>query len=306
MLRKIEDNFSLFIALGFIVGLAIPGTAERFEPYILYFLVTIMFFTMLKIDLNGLTRTASRPLYIAYLAMIVLLISPVLQYAISKALFPSVAASVLIIGSLPSAMSSTSITDLLKGNAHIALLLTVITSLLAPFTMPFLIEAFIGVETQASFTDMVATLAKIVFVPFVLSILAKKAFPGAIVRTSKYYSCLNIFLLFLIIMAIIGSYHEYIMENVSQTIEMALFFLLLAVLMHILGWYSSFWRPFEDRVASATITFYCNISLGVVFTAKFFSPMIVLGVVLYNIPWSTMPVPFQYVVKRIGAREKKN
>ncbi|HPR41472.1 MAG TPA: bile acid:sodium symporter [Candidatus Methanofastidiosa archaeon] len=298
MLKQIEGNFSLFIALGFVIGLLMPGVAKAMEPYILYFLVGIMFFTMLKIDPKDLRQTASNPSYILYLAAMILFISPIVQYSVAKVLYPGVAASVLIIGALPSAMSSTSITDLLKGNVHIALLLTVITSLLAPFTMPFLIELFIGVETQASFSDMVVMLAKVVFVPFVLSVAVKRAVPGLVGRTSKYYAMVNIFLLFLIIMAIIGSYSDYMLEDIDRTVRMALFFFLLAAMMHIIGWYSSFWRPFGDRVASSTIIYYCNISLGVVFTAKFFSPMVVLGVVLYNIPWSTMPVPFHYIVKR--------
>jgi len=304
MLKQIEGNFSLFIALGFLAGLALPGVSKALEPYILYFLVGIMFLTMLKIENKDLGDTASQPLYIIYLALIVLIVSPMLQFATAKMIYPSVAASVLIVGGLPSAMSSTSITDLLRGNVHVALLITVITSLLAPFTMPFLIELFIGVETQASFMDMVVMLAKVVFVPFILSLSVKRALPELVRRTSKSYALINIFLLFLIIMAIIGSYSEYMLEDAAKTLKMAGFFFILALMMHIIGWYASFWRPLGDRVASATVVFYCNISLGVVFADKFFPPMVVLGVVLYNIPWSTMPVPFHYIVKRMERNNK--
>ncbi|HOP09328.1 MAG TPA: hypothetical protein PLC12_03835, partial [Candidatus Methanofastidiosa archaeon] len=100
MLKQIEGNFSLFIALGFVIGLLMPGVAKAMEPYILYFLVGIMFFTMLKIDPKDLRQTASNPSYILYLAAMILFISPIVQYSVAKVLYPGVAASVLIIGAL--------------------------------------------------------------------------------------------------------------------------------------------------------------------------------------------------------------
>ncbi|RZN45223.1 hypothetical protein EF808_07145 [archaeon] len=298
MRAAIENNFSLVIALAFVVGMVAPGFARVFNPYILYILMGVMYLTILKIDLRELKAHAANAGYMGYLTFIILIATPVAVFAVTRAVYPEIAAAALIVGSLPAAIASTSFTDLLKGNVNIALLMTTITSLLAPFTMPLLIRLLIGVETDASFTEMLLMLAQAIFIPFALAVLTKWAAPGLIRRTKPFYASLNILLLFFVIIGPVGHNAEFIYDNVRKAITIALFFIGISVLQHIIGWYASYWRPIEDRVASATVIAYNNITLGIVFTSQFFSPLIVLSVVLYEVAWDLMPMPFQFVVRR--------
>ncbi|MHC1598513.1 MAG: bile acid:sodium symporter family protein [Candidatus Methanofastidiosia archaeon] len=305
MRKEIESNFSLFIALALVVGLIVPNIAKEFNPYIVYILMGVMFFTMLKIDTRDLMHTASSPIYLLYLTLIILIVTPIVFYFFAMMVYPEVVAATLIIASLPAAMVSTSFTDLLKGNVHIALLLTVATSLIAPFSIPFFIKIFIGVETDASAFEMMTLLAKVIFVPFILAILTKKAVPAAIERTKIYYPLLNIFLLFFIIIGPIGKNAAFIKGNLDKAVVITLFFFVMSVSQHVMGWCVSFWRPLEDRIASATTIAYCNVTLGIVFASEFFSPIVVLGVVLYEVVWDLMPIPFHYIIKKISLKEKK-
>jgi BASS family bile acid:Na+ symporter len=299
MRAAIENNFSLVIALAFVVGMVAPGFARMFNPYILYILMGVMYLTILKIDLHELREHAANAGYMGYLTFIVLIATPIAVFAVSRVVYPEIAAAALIVGTLPSAIASTSFTDLLKGNVNIALLMTTITSLLAPFTMPLLIQLLIGVETDASFIDMLLMLSQAIFLPFALAVLTKWAAPGLIRRTYHYYASLNIVLLFFVIIGPVGNNAEFIYDNVSKAVTIALFFIGISALQHVIGWYASYWRPFEDRVASATVIAYTNITLGIVFTSQFFSPLIVLSVVLYEVAWDLMPMPFQFVVRRL-------
>ena len=303
-LSAIEDNFAVILAMGFVFGLAAPSVFSQFNPYILWFLIGVMFFTILKIDLRELARTAANPAYVLYLSILILGGVPVLCYGIASTLFPAVAAGTLIACALPAAVSSTSITLLLKGNPHIALLVTIITALVVPFTLPALVKALIGVETAASYGEMFTLLVKVIVVPFALALAAKRVAPSAIERTKRAYPTLNVFLLFFVIAGPVGQYADIILGDLGKTGEVVAFFVGIAVLRHLIGWYASFWRPFPDRIASTTVVAYCNIGLGIGFAYDFFSPEIVVVVVLYEVVWNVMPVPFQHIVKSLSLKGK--
>ncbi|MHC1604868.1 MAG: bile acid:sodium symporter family protein [Candidatus Methanofastidiosia archaeon] len=298
MIEKIENNFSVFIALALVFGLAFPKISIAFNPYIVPMLMGIMFLTILKIDSKDFFKSASKPFYLVYLSSLILIISPIFFYYFSKLFYPEIAIATLIIIAMPAAMASTSLTDLLGGNASLSLLLTTITSLLAPFTVPFLILILAGVKTQANFLDMLLLLSEVIFIPFIAALLSRKLFPLTINKTKKYYSSTNIFLLFLVIIGPVGNNAEFILSNFNKAIYISIFFIIVSVLLHLVGWYATFWRPREDRIAAATTIAYFNITLGIVFASKFFSPLIVLAVVLYNVPWNMMLIPFQLFLKR--------
>ena len=302
-ITTIEDYFSLILALGFIFGMAAPRLFSLFNPYILLFLMAVMFFSILKIDVGELLGTIANPLYVIYLSCIVLFVVPVACYGIASIIMPEISAATLIACALPTAVSSTSITILLKGNANIALVVTVLTALVVPFTLPALVELLIGVETSASYLDMVVMLAEVVILPFFLALAAKRAMPRAIDRTKRYYPTLNVFFLFFVIAGPVAKNASLIYDNLGDTVEILAFFFFIMVLRHLLGWYASSWRPFEDRIASTTVIAYSNIGLGIGFAYDFFSPFIVLVVVLYEVIWNIMPVPFQYAVKKLSLKE---
>ena len=298
MIKKIEDNFSIFIAIAFFLGLAFPGQAKTINPYIIYVLMGIMYFTILKMDLGSLSKLIMRPAYIIMLCVIVLVVTPIMFYYLSELIYPELSAAALIIGALPTALAASSLTDLLKGNVNVSLVTTIATSLLAPFTIPILIGVFIGVETEANASDMLIMLSEVIFIPFVLALITKWKARNFVSKTEQYFTVTNVALLFLTVFGPIGENSEYILENMDKTISISLYFVLLAVLLHIIGWYSSRGMDREYKIGSTVTVFYNNITLGIVFASSFFSPLITLAVVLYNVPWCLMLVPFQILLKK--------
>jgi len=298
VIKKIEDNFSIFIAIAFFLGLAFPGQAKTINPYIIYVLMGIMYFTILKMDLGSLSKLIMRPAYIIMLCVIVLVVTPIMFYYLSELIYPELSAAALIIGALPTALAASSLTDLLKGNVNVSLVTTIATSLLAPFTIPILIGVFIGVETEANASDMLIMLSEVIFIPFVLALITKWKARNFVSKTEQYFTVTNVALLFLTVFGPIGENSEYILENMDKTISISLYFVLLAVLLHIIGWYSSRGMDREYKIGSTVTVFYNNITLGIVFASSFFSPLITLAVVLYNVPWCLMLVPFQILLKK--------
>jgi len=298
MMDRIENNFSFIIVLAFILGLLFPKEADLINPYMIYVLIGIMYFTMAKMDMLNTRDLLISPTYMFAIIIVILFITPLLFYYLSLVFYPEIAASALIIGALPAALASSSITDILKGDVKISLVVTVITSLIAPFSIPLLIRIFIGVETDANVSDMLIMLSEVIFVPFVLAIVTKKYFPKFVSKTKMYYSSINIFLLFLTVFGPIGHNSSYIKDNLDIAISISLFFFFLAIILHVIGWYISYKRPLEQKISSTVVVFYNNITLGIVFASNFFSPLITLSVVLYNIPWCVMLVPLQYALRK--------
>lgn len=301
MLKRIENNFSLVIISSVFAGLIFPDYAKRLDPYTMYILMTIMYFTLLKIDPAETLLQASRPLFVSYLSLLILVVRPMLLFFVTRIVFPDIASAVLIIACLPAAMSSTTLTDLLGGNPHISLIVTTVTSLMVPVTMPLIVKLLIGMETEAGIWDMLPLLAKIIFIPFVLSMISRKAFRSGIERAKTNFPVLNIILFFFLILGPVGNNAQYVFDNIGGMYLVVAYLVIVAGFTHIVGWYASFFRGRRDRIASTTVMAYNNITLGIVFVSQFFTPYILLIVIIYTIVWNMMPLPYQYVL-RYGSR----
>lgn len=294
----IEKYYWLFFALGMALGWFVPQAVGFLSQYILHMLVIVLFLTMLKIDANDVFSHFKNPFLIFYLSALILIISPIAFYYLSSIFLPlNYSFAILLLAAMPAGMSITAYAGIFKGNPSLTLTLTMVTSLLAPFTVPSIIYFLTGNSLQINVLEMLVLLAEIIFAPFLLSALVRKIAARQITKTEKYFRPVSILLITMIMAASIAKISGKPLELDSLWLVISFLFLLAAAL-HIIGYYAAFWRGKADRISSSLAVAYMNSTLAIVLASSFFGPETLLAVVLYQFPTNIVLILFGWIVGR--------
>ena len=302
-LRIIEKYFGVCLVLSLVIWLTLPRFAAAFQPYILYIVEWILFLSCLKIDFSNFIKGFKRPWWIIYISIIVMIICPIIFYLLTKAIYPELAIGILILTLMPTAMSAPAFTDIAKWNTSLTLLFTITLTLICPITIPFLIKYLVGMQIHINIREMFFMLIKTVCIPFILAIIVKQFLPKIIEKTKDYYGWLSIILLMMVIFPPLAVYRDYFLANPIKIIPMLLYLCIISALLHAFGWFISYRSPRKDKISLSIVTGYMNLTLSIVFAMKFFWPDAVLTIILFDIPWVLMLIPFKYIVDRLPTKE---
>ncbi len=294
--QLIEKYYWLFFALGMALGWFVPQTIGFLSPYIMHMLVIVLFLTMLKIDVKDVFSHFKNPSLVIYLSTLILIISPIAFYYFSSVFLPlNYSLAILLLTAMPAGMSITAYAGIFKGNPSLALTLTTVTSLLAPFTVPSVIYFLTRSSLQINVLEMVVSLSGIIFMPFLLSLIFRKFVKKQIGKTERYFRPVSILLITMIMAASIAKISGKPLELDSLWLVVSFLFVLAAAL-HIIGYYAAFWRNKADKIASSLAVAYMNSTLAIVLASAFFGPETLLAVVLYQFPTNIVLILFGWIV----------
>lgn len=298
-LRLIESYvFVLFASLG--LGLALPDQAAKLAPYSTFFLGVIFFLSALKIDFKEFAKYLKDEWMLVVVNAWMLVILPVIVYMFARLLVPDLAFAFLLLAAMPAGMTSPLLADIAGGRQSLALVLTITTSLLAPFTIPLVIKLLAGATVAVSFFAMFLSLAKVIFLPFALAVVVKRIWHRKIKATYYTFKPISIVLLGLLIMGVVAKQADVILRGLNASffrLIVALF--ILFILFHVFGYFTVFWHGARDRMTVTVCVTYLNFTLAIYLAGTFFNdPQVTLPVVLSVLPWSLLMLPFRQFGKR--------
>jgi len=305
ILVKIADSYFVIVVSSLFIGVAFAEKAIALAPYATLFLGIIFFFNSLKINMKEVLAYLhdKRMLFVVNVFMLLLL--PLLVYFATSYIFPALAVAFLVLASMPSGMTSPLLSELSGGKQDLALVITVSTSLLAPFTVPLLIESLAGSSVDVGFSTMFLSLAKVIFVPFFLAQFVKRFAEKGIEKVKFSFKPVSVILLALLIVGIVAKQADAIIDGLygglAVSYLVALF--IVFIIFHVLGYYAVFWRGKEDRITVTICLTYMNFTLAIYLADKFFTePNVVVPIILSVIPWALLLMPFKWVMKRVEAQ----
>jgi len=126
--------------------------------------------------------------------------------------------------------------------------------------------------------------------------LAKRYFSTAIVKSSHLFTSLNVLLLTVMVYAIIGSQRDIILGEPVKILWQTAFLYLVFILLHFIGYFMGYKEDRKGKIATAIGAAYMNNAMAIVLAAVYFSPAILVLMVLSEIPWSTLLVPFRKIM----------
>jgi BASS family bile acid:Na+ symporter len=284
----------IFSAMG--VGIGLPEYGRVFAPYPLYFLMFQLFFSFLKINFLQVFQEARKKAFILFiLCCFKLWIIPLGLFLLAQAFWPEYAVPVLLLSGISTGVVAPFISSLLEASTLLVLMMVVISSLLAPFSLPALVSLLVGRTIEISFLVMVKILAMVIFLPAVAAILLRYLYPSFLEKLERVQFPLSLFLFACINLGVFAKYSSFFIETPAKVAGTILVAFVLSAIYHMVGFLVTWGMKREDRLAGAISFAYMNNVLVVVFSSQFFGPLAPALAALYMLPFFTMIVPARIV-----------
>lgn len=103
-------------------------------------------------------------------------IMPLVGYSLAKGFGfpPEIAAGIILIGSVPSGVSSNVLAFIAKANLPLSITIATVSTLMAPIMTPFLMKILAGQFVEVNFMKMMLHVIEIIIVPVVLGLIINK------------------------------------------------------------------------------------------------------------------------------------
>lgn len=282
---------------GILLGLwyPLPFNVPPILPKIL--LGMMLFLAFLKIDALDVLEKLKNFRLMIYIASVFMLAIPIVFYFSARIFDAELAVGILLLTAMPAGVSTPVLTDIARGNISLSMSLTIVSQLLAPFTVPLLFWIVDVNSLTISKLLILKDIAILVFVPMIISQIVKRYLPLTIKNTQHLFTSANVFLLFSFVYIAISSQRNVILENPAGLIWKIAVLYLVFILLHVIGYMICPHENKENRIAIAIGSAYMNNGMAIVLAVSYFRPEILVLMVLSEIPWNTLLAPFKKVIR---------
>ncbi|MFW5699257.1 MAG: bile acid:sodium symporter family protein, partial [Planctomycetota bacterium] len=269
-------------------------------------LACVLFFTCLKVSFVRIGRELAVWPRILALAALKLLVLPLPVFLLAWWLAPDWAPGLFLLAAMPAGMTSGAFADVQRGNVALALALILVTSALAPFTVPPLLGVagqLTGVATRgadiAVMAAQAAFLAGMLLAPLTLAQFVRWRWPGWIERKRAGFTTIalgcNAVLLFVATVAARDRLAALAVDPRRLVTLPLIGVVLVSAVFLVCGRLLRIWLAPADAVAFTCNAVYMNNGLGMVFAMAFFpeDPRLML-------PSLLMAVPMTFTVCLVG------
>jgi BASS family bile acid:Na+ symporter len=163
---------SLLLTVGIFVGLLVPPLAHAMAWFITPNVVLLVTLVLLRVDIPATFAHLTRPLVLALIVAVILVVSPVAVAVIVRflPLDPGIAAGVVIFATGSAAVSGPAFARLVGLDPDLTLLATLVVIFLVPLTGPPLSHLLTGVDLSISVGGFMARLGVVVGIPLLVSL----------------------------------------------------------------------------------------------------------------------------------------
>ena len=272
-----------------------PDFGYRFRVLPFYCLMINFFLSYLAIDLGSIWKAVKgHGSQIILFALMKLAILPVIIYLVFHLFAPAYALSALLLTGVSTGVVAPMISNMVRGNSALVLVVVVVTSALAPFTLPALVKIVAAKDVTISFTSMVRMLVTVVFAPIIIVEIIRHLLPRLVEPIAKIQFPIALLLFALMDLGIFYRYSAFFRKEPSVIITATIVAFVLAAIYCMVGIF--FFRKglLEDQLAGAVMLGNLNNVLVIVFSSEFFGPVEPLVAAMYVIPFFVIVIPLRY------------
>lgn len=295
------NDFILLLVIFLSAGLAIlfPDFCVPFQPYPLQLMMFLMFLSFSRINFDSLLDTSSKSLKrLSALVSFKMVILPATLYWITSIIFPDFAIPVLLLSGISTGVVAPFIANLLETEVAPVLRMVVVTSLLAPFSLPALLKILAGAEINIPLDSMVRLLAMVIFVPMLAVILARRFCMGVLDRIQAFHFPVSLIIFCAINLGVFSKYSHFFFQSPGVILSCLLVAYTLSVIFYLVG-FALVRKGNSNERLSAGISFaIMNNVLIIVFSSHFFGPLSPTLAAVYMFPFFTMIVPVKILFSK--------
>ncbi|WP_350562553.1 bile acid:sodium symporter family protein [Psychrobacter sp. CAL346-MNA-CIBAN-0220] len=280
----VGKTFAIWALLSAVVGFLFPEFFASLAFLIVPILGIIMFGMGMTLKTTDFLEIVKRPkpVLIGLLAQFTLM--PLIAYLLTVIfqLDPLIAVGVILVGCCPGGTSSNVITFLAKGDVALSVAITSISTLLAPFLTPILLEIFAGQLIDIDLLSMMITITKIVILPILLGIVVHKFLGNKIESAISVLPMISVLGISIIIAAVVAVSKATILDSGALVfVVVALHNLIGYSLGYLLALFLGF-TEIQRRAIMIEVGMQ-NSGLGAALAATYFNPVAALPSAIFSV-----------------------
>ena len=283
------------MAVGVLAGLAIPPLATLASPLLVPTLVIPLALALVRLDWAGAAAWRHRPGVIAALIAFVLVVSPLVVWAVTRVLGPlglpePLAQALVLMAASSPIVSNVAIALVLGLDAPLAVVVVIASTALVPFTLPVAAEVLVGVKLDLSLSEFMLRLAALVGSAFAAAaIIRRVAGPARIDANRELIDGVAVLNLLLFGVAIMDGVTAYAFERPGYVTVAILAAYAFNLMLQGAG-ALAFRRLGPERAATAALLVgNCNMGLVLVALSGRASFEVTVYFALAQLPMYTLP-----------------
>lgn len=272
-----------------------PDFGSRFEALPFYSLMINFFLSYLSIDLASVWKALKvHGVRLLLFTAMKLLVLPVIIYIVFYYVARDYALAALLLTGVSSGVVAPMISNMVRGNSALVLVGVVITSVLAPLTLPALIKVVAAKETVVSFLAMLRLLATVIFIPIVIVEVIRYLLPRIVAPILRIQFPVSLLMFAVINLGVFYRYAHFFRKDPSVILTAAVVVFVLAGIYCVVGILFFYGGPVENQLAGAVMLGNINNVLVIVFSSEFFGPVEPLVAAMYMVPFFVIVIPLRY------------
>ncbi len=275
--RVLTENQILVILGGIILGLVFPEPLKVLNTYSTQLLISVFFFSSLRLSFGEVLSYAKDWRMLLITTLYMLIVMPFALWLPTSFLSREWSVALLILGAMPTGMTIALMAEFFGGKTSLALVITTVTSLLAPFTIPLVTKIAVGQSVDIDVVRMFWSLFLTIVAPFILAMLVQKAAPKKVAKYDGLWRNLSVMAFGILITGIVASTQGG--GGITFTMRDAWMMLISTAILGTMTWAAYYivrWRSSSDRMTIALCMLYMNNTLALFVGERFFKE---LGVV---------------------------
>jgi BASS family bile acid:Na+ symporter len=253
------------------------------------------FFSCLSIELSSVWNALkSQRRQIITFTIMKLAVLPIILFYVFDYFAPDYALSALLLTGVSTGVVAPFISNLVKGNSSLVLVVVVLTSALAPFTLPALIKIVAVSQVDISFFGMIRMLALVIFVPLLAVEALRRLTPGLIAPLMKRQFPVSLLLFAIINLGVFYRYAPFFKKEPLIIVMATIAAIVLSAIYYVTGIFFFRKSSVENQLAGTIMLGNMNYVLVIVFSSQFFGPVEPLVAAMYVIPFFGLVIPLRY------------
>ncbi len=292
---KIKSQLTNLIPLLAIpAAIFLPQIGGVFSPFTAWLLGGLLFLAFLGLDPKKLIKELKSPMNQFFMAMVILVVTPLVIMPIMDHFFPAFLLGALLFMLMPSAVSAPAIVRIYGGNVALATANTVFSNLISPFSIPILIAFFAAKQVEVSLFTILWQLLILIGLPFLLSLMVRHFADKTIEKTKQSYGLISLLILFLLFFGALSPFSKELVANFSNqnlwlaviVVHIILFFFAKLMIVYV--------KAKKDKISIQANLVFLNVGLAIVLAQNFFGSAEVIFIIYCQIFWLLMLSLFKY------------
>ena len=293
----IEKYFWVFFIAGLVLGLIIPVYNDNLMSLLKPFLMIMLFLVFLKTDVAHIFMKIKNYKQMIFLAISFMVVIPLLLFFVFNTFDHTFAVGVLLLTAMPAAVASPALTDIVKGNIALSTSIVIVTSIIAPLTVPLLfwLIQFEGLSVNPWW--LFKDLAIVIIIPVIASQIIKRYASHSIAKNEHVITSFNVIILSVMVYIAMASQREVILNDITGILWHTFLLYIVSILLHFIGYFMGFTEDHRGKISITIASAYKNNGMAIVLAALYFEPAILVLMVLSELPWNTLLIPYRKVIQ---------